>query len=178
MRRPAAVVHVHPVRVVCKHTALRAKFSKKRLGRAARRTVGTVYAYLHPVKRKRHRAFNVVYIVAHCLRRLGYPADVAAHGRFPRPPAVAVKHYRLYLFFQRVRQLIPVAAENLYAVKLARVMRCRKHYACIRLILSHEERHRRGRHYAELNYVGPDRAQTRGHCVFEHIRRNTRVLAY
>ena len=175
MGGPAVVVDVHPVGLVGQHMALRTQFREQQLRRAGGRAVCTVDANPHTGQRKRDRALDVVHIITHHVRRSGYAADVAPCG--DRRNVGVVEDDGLDLLFERIWQLIAVAAENFDPIELAGVVRRCEHHARVRFVFADQERHRRGRHNTELHNISPHAAQASCNCTLQHIGRNARVFS-
>src|SRR5699024_2773463 len=117
---------------------------------------------------------DMVHIVPHHIGSSGHFAHIAANRA--REGLHFIQHDGFNLLFQRVGQLVTVAAENLDAVELTGVVRGGNHHAGVCLVLSYQKRHGRRGHNAQLHHVVTHTTQTVSHSIFQHIAGKTGVL--
>ena len=171
----AVIVDVHPVGLRVEDVTLGPQLREQQLGRPGSGTVGAVNGNLHAVQGIEHRGFNMVHIVPHYIGGRQHLSHIPA-GRTGRGQGL-VQHNGFNAFFQGVGELVTVAAENLNAVELAGVVGGGNHNARIGFILSHQKRHCRGGHHAQLHHIGPYAAQAGSQGALQHIAGKPGILA-
>ena len=122
----------------------------------------------------RQRAFGEFDVaVVHAVDALG-AAEIAAAGEALGQIAV---HQPFDLALGLVGQLVAVRPEQLDAVVVERIVRCRNHDAEVGAHRAGEHGDRRGRHRAEQQHVHADRREAGHERGFDHIAGKPRIFA-
>ncbi len=175
-RRADILVDVEAVRIDADRDHLRAKLPQRFRGHLVGRAIGAIDDDAQAFDREMARQGPLGELdVArmHALDALG-----AADGRRLGEAAAQIAvDQRLDLALDRIRQLVPIGAEQLDAVILVRIVRGRDHHAKIGAHGAGEHGDGRRRHRAEQQHVDAHGGEARLQRRLDHVARQPRILA-
>ena len=174
MRRAAALVNVHAVRLAVDKVAEAAETAEELRRGRGRRAVRAVHKHAQAGKVTLDGAGKMIDVrLARLAQAVAQHADLAVRGS-----GIDVgEDLLLHLLFDGVGQLVALLVEDLDAVVLIRIVRGGDDNARVRALEHGEIRDRRRRQHAERHHIAADGADACNERTFEHIGRNARVLA-
>ena len=177
MRRAAPVVDVDAIRQRMDDLDLRAELAQHARHDLVRRTIRAVEHDVHAVEALVARRKHEIDVLVQEIGAILDVADFLAGRTRERVVLLKLVHDGLKLVLDRIRQLVAVAAKELDAVVMKRIVRGRNHDARLRLVAACEIRDGGRRDDASEHRAAACRANARRQRRFEHLARNARVAA-